>query len=420
MAGCCNGGSIANAADWLGFRGTIGNGIADAGESPPLTWDESHNVAWKIDLPGTGAGSPIVVDQSVLLNCAEALGQQRSLLCFDIVSGDLRWKRTVQVATAELTHKDNPYCGSTSVSDGHVVVTWHGTGGLHCYALNGQEMWSKDFGEVQHLWGYGNSPIIHDDCVILQSGVGERMFVAALQLSDGEVLWMREEPGGTTSATPADLWVGSWATPAIHDAGDDLLVICAQPTAVVALDRDTGAEVWRCEGLGADRGNLVYTSPIVARDCVVVMAGYKGPALAVRLGGMGNVTDTHRLWHVTNPNPQRIGSGVVVGEHIYIANADSGTLQCLELQSGQECWQARIAGGPHWASTILVGGLLYATNQSGVTRVIRPDPSGYQLVSENDIGQHVDATPAFANNRIYLRTAEQLWCIAELDKGDAP
>ncbi len=410
----CHGGSLkSQAGDWLGFRGPAANGIAMAGETPPQTWSATSNVAWKIKLPGTGAGSPIVVGQRVYLNCAEEFGKQRSLLCIDAGDGRQLWNRIVQVAQEELTHKDNPYCGSTPVSDGKVVVTWHGTGGLHAYSLTGEKLWSKQFGVIQHLWGYGNSPIVDDGRVILHSGVGERMFVAALRLSDGELLWEQEEPGGQTNATPDSPWVGSWTTPAILRKGETTQVICAFPTAVVALDSATGKEIWRCEGLAGENANLVYASPSVSNEFVVVMAGYKGPALAVRHGGRGNVTESHRVWLVTSKNPQRIGSGVIVGQHLYMANADAGTMQCLEVASGRECWRERIAGGPHWASTILAGGLLYATNQSGVTRVVRPDPRGFQLVAENEIGQSVNANPAFAGGRIYMRSVDQLWCIAE-------
>jgi outer membrane protein assembly factor BamB len=369
-------------------------------------------VAWKVDLPGTGAGSPIVVNDRVYLNYAEQYGKQRSLLCIDAQTGQPRWKRTVQVAKEELTHKDNPYCGSTPVSDGYLVVTWHGTGGLHAYTLDGDTVWSKDFGVIEHLWGYGNSPIIDRERVILHSGVGKRMFVAAFRLTDGEQLWMTEEPGGQTNATPDSKWVGSWATPIVLREQGRSQAICAMPTSVVALDCDTGTEVWRCDGLSGENSDLMYTSPLASNEFVVVMAGYKGPALAVRRGGTGNVTDSHRQWLVAHKNPQRIGSGVIVDQHLYIANADAGTLQCLETESGEECWHKRIAGGPHWASTILAGGLLYMTNRSGITRVVRPAPEGYQLVAENEIGQPVDATPAFSQNRIFIRSTQQLWCIS--------
>jgi outer membrane protein assembly factor BamB len=402
------------AGDWPAFRGPRGDGVAEQA-NPPRHWDPEKNVRWRVPLPGTGNGSPIVVKDQVFVTCATDLGRRRGLYCFDRADGRLRWDRTVAVATAELTHKDNPYCGTTPASDGRVVVVWHGTGGLHCYSLEGKPLWSRDFGEVRHLWGYGNSPVIHHDRVILHSGAGAAMFVAAVRLADGEVLWRFDEPGGQTNETPDGKLTGSWATPVVVPTGEGAQVICAMPTRVVALDPDTGRLAWSCQGLGSDRGDLVYASPAVGGETVVVLAGYMGPALGVRLGGTGDVTASHRAWHTTRPTPQRVGSGVIVNGHVYIGNADGGTIECLDLATGRQRWRQRVSGGPHWASTVSANGLLYTTNQSGTTRVFRPNPDRFEPVAENRLGEAVNATPAVSADEIFIRTEDRLYCIAGAD-----
>jgi outer membrane protein assembly factor BamB len=404
-------GSLACAGDWPAFRGPRGDGIAEQ-TNPPLHWSTEKNVQWHIALPGTGNGSPIVLKDSVLVACATELGQQRGLYCFERSTGRLRWRQTVPVAKIELTHKDSPYCASTPASDGKVVVVWHGTGGLHCYSLDGQPLWSRDFGEVRHLWGYGNSPVIHRDRVILHCGMGAAMFVVAVRLMDGTVLWRFQEPGGQTNETPDGKLTGSWATPLLTQVNGQPQIICAMPTRVVALDADKGQLVWSCQGLSSERGDLVYASPVVGESIVVVMAGYMGPAVGIRLDGSGDVTRTHRIWHTPEPAPQRIGSGVVVNNHIYLANADAGTIQCLELHTGKQRWRQRVSGGPHWASTLYANGLLYATNQEGITRIFRPNPDRFELVAENRLEATINATPAFADNQIFLRTEQHLYCIA--------
>jgi outer membrane protein assembly factor BamB len=414
LLGLLLGPSPVAAADWPAFRGPRGDGVAESA-NPPLHWGLERNVRWRVALPGTGNGSPIVVNDHVLLTCATDLGRRRGLCCFDRATGRLRWQQTVAVAQIELTHKDNPYAATTPASDGQVVVVWHGTGGLHCYSLEGQPRWSRDFGEVRHLWGYGNSPIIHRDRVILQCGTGATLFVAAVRLADGEILWRFEEPGGQTNETPDGKLTGSWSTPVVARVGEDERVICALPTRVVALDPDAGRLVWSCQGLGSERGDLVYASPLVGGQMAVVMAGYMGPALGVRLGGSGDVTRTHRVWHTTQPTPQRVGSGVVVNGQIYIANADGGTIECLDLPTGKQRWRQRVSGGPHWASTVFANGLLYATNQSGTTRVVRPNPQRFELVAENRLGATVNATPAFSGDQVFIRTADHLYCIAGTD-----
>ncbi len=406
--------ALAYAGDWPAFRGPRGDGVAEQ-THPPLHWSPEKNVQWRVRLPGTGNGSPIVVNHHVLLTCATDLGQHRGLYCFDRTTGRLHWQQTVPLSKIELTHKDNPYCATTPASDGQVVVVWHGTAGLHCYSLEGRQLWSRAFGEVRHLWGYGNSPLIYQDRVILHCGTGAAMFVVAVRLADGAVLWRFEEPGGQSNETPDGKLTGSWATPVIAPGAGEAQILCAMPTRIVALDPDTGRLVWSCQGLGSERGNLVYASPMVGEGIAVVMAGYMGPALGVRLDGLGDVTQTHRVWQVTEPTPQRIGSGVVVHNHIYIANADGGTIQCLELHTGKQCWRQRVRGGPHWASTVYAKGLLYATNQSGITRVFRPNPQRFELVAENHLDATINATPAFADTQVFLRTDEHLYCIARTD-----
>jgi outer membrane protein assembly factor BamB len=403
----------AAAGDWPAFRGPRGDGIAGRA-TPPLHWGPERNVRWRVPVPGTGNGSPVVVGDSVYLAFANDLGRARGLACFDRADGRLRWHRTVAVAQAELTHKSNPYAASTPAVDGRAVVVWHGTGGLHCYSPDGAPLWSRDFGPAHHLWGYGNSPVPYHDRVILHCGTGAAHFVAAVRLADGADVWRFDEPGGQSNATPEGKLTGSWATPVVARVGDRDQLVCAMPTRVVALDADTGRPVWTCRGLGGDRGDLVYASPVVADGIAVVTAGYMGPAVGVRLGGTGDVTDTHRAWRTAASAPQRVGSGVAVGDCVYVANADGGSIECLDLRTGRRRWRERVRGGPHWASTVLADGLLFATNQGGTIRVVRPNPDRFELVAENHLGATVNATPAFAGGEVFIRTDDHLYCIAAL------
>jgi outer membrane protein assembly factor BamB len=406
------------AGEWPAFRGPRGDGVA-LDEQPPLHWKVDENIRWRVPVPGTGNGSPIVVDGRVFLNAAQDLGQRRTLHCFDADDGRALWQQTVEVGAIEFTHIDNPYCGSTPASNGEVVVTWHGTGGLHCYTMDGRPLWDRDFGEIRHLWGYGTSPVIDGERVYVHSGACPNIFIAAVRLSDGELLWKTAEPGGQSNETPDGDLTGSWCTPVLVDAGGRRQLICAMPTAAVSYDPESGDVLWRCEGLATNRGKLVYASPLVANDLAVFMAGYMGPAMAVRLDGTGDVTASHRVWYVEKRNPQRVGSGVVVGDFIYLGNADGGTIQCLELATGKERWRQRVRGGPHWASTVYAGGRLYATNQSGITRVFAPNPQRFELLSENTLDETVHATLAVSNGRLFIRTEENLYCIHDGESDDA-
>jgi hypothetical protein len=139
-------------------------------------------------------------------------------------------------------------------------------------------------------------------------------------------------------------------------------------------------------------------------------AGYHGPALAVKLGGRGDITKD-RLWLHDKKVPQRIGSGVIVGEHIYIQN-DSGLPQCFELKTGKEVWRVeQRVGGGCWGSMVAAGDRLYVTNQAGDTLVFRASPK-YELLATNRLGERTNASIAVSDGELFIRTFKHLWCIS--------
>jgi len=399
----------AQAGDWPAFRGPLGNGVSDEKQAP-TNWGPEENVKWKTALPGPGNGSPIVSNGRVFLAGANEGGSERSLLCFDRETGDRLWERIVTFESDEKTHKTNPYCGSTPVSDGSRVVVWHGSAGLYCYDLEGQELWSRQLGEVGHMWGYGSSPVLYNDAIILNFGPGVETFMTSISLDDGSIRWKTDEPGGANDGS--ERMVGSWSTPVIaHFDGADQ-IICSMPTRVVAYEPNAGDVLWTCDGLSSPRGDLAYSSISVAGNLVVAMGGYKGPALAVRLGGSGDVTESRRLWHIEKKQPQRIGSGVVVGEHLFIANAGPDTAQCIELETGEVIWSERL-GANAWGSVVKAGNKLYVTTQDGNTTVFRPNSKEFESVAVNSLEEPSNSTPAISDGEIFLRTEAALYCIAD-------
>jgi outer membrane protein assembly factor BamB len=395
------------AGDWPCFRGPTHNGYSSE-KNVPVEWNLKDNVKWKIELPGTGNGSPIVVGDRVLLAIAQDEGAKRGLYCYDAATGKLQWSHDVAYETAEITHKTNPYCGSTPASDGKRVVVWHGSAGVFCYSLDGKELWNRDLGTFRHIWGYGSSPILHDGKVYLNCGPGKRSFVTALDLETGKTVWQVDDPKGNDGDVGGN-WTGSWATPVLAKVEGKTQVVVSLPGRVQAFDPATGDELWKVEGLG----KLAYIDTLVGDGYGVAMSGYHGPAIGFKLGGSGDMTNTNRLWHATEKNPQRIGSGIVLGERLFMVN-EQAIVQCLDMKTGKEIWKDRMPnGGTYWASLVYVDGRLYATNKSGKITVLAPNPEKLEILAENQVGEGSNATPAFANGEIFHRTFGSLMCIVK-------
>ena len=400
------------ASDWPMFRGPEGNGISSE-KNVPLSWSADKNVKWKFNLPANGNGSPIVSNGRVFLVSADKEGTKRSLLCLDRKTGKQLWEQTVSFDKEMVTHKTNPFGSTTPAADDERVVVWHSSAGLYCYDFEGKELWKRDLGEFRHMWGYGSSPILHNGKIFLNCSPGANVFVTAIDLDTGKTLWKTDEPQkGNGEYNENKKYMGSWATPVITNVAGAEQVICCMSTRVNAYDPQSGKIIWSCEGLSGKKGDLAYSSPVVAGDISVVSAGFGGPTMGFKLGGVGNVTDKNRLWR-EEKSPQRIGSGVFIDGYLYQANAGPNTFQCIDPKSGKVLWQERSGGPAHWGSMVYAGSHIFVTNQSGTTFVIKPNPEKLEIVSKNTIDERSNSTPAISDGDIFLRTFNNVYCIGK-------
>lgn len=399
--------------DWPAFRGPRGDGTSPT-ETVPLHWSATENIRWHRELPTPSNGSPVVSAGAVFVTTSQDKdGLGRTLYCLDRGDGQIRWARSVKHPEKMPTHKTNPYCGSTPAADGQRVVVWHGSAGLYCYDFDGGELWGRDLGQFEHMWGYGTSPVIFDGMVIMHCSPGKRNFLAALDLETGNTLWEVEEPYSGDGDRRADgQYMGSWSTPLLAEIDGQTQVICAQPTRISAFDPYTGKRIWYCEGNRGPKGDLAYSSPVLAGEVMVAVGGYQGPSIGLTPGGSGNVTESRRLWR-TEVNPQSIGTAVHVDGYLYRPNAGPSSVDCLDPRTGKSRWTERGTGKAHWGSIIYVGGHCYATDQDGTTLVFRPSPAKCEVVAMNKLDDPTNSTPAASEGELFMRTASGLWCISK-------
>lgn len=400
------------AGDWPAWRGPAGTGVSTE-KGLPTKWGREQNVKWHIALPERGNSTPIVLGDRVFVTQAVTKENWRGVMCFDRKDGSLVWKSGVTYSENEPTHGTNPYCSASPVTDGERVIVSYGSAGVACYDLDGKELWRRDLGLCHHIWGNAASPVIYGDLCILNFGPGERTFLIAMNKKNGETVWQVDEPGGMLGEDrKGETWVGSWSTPIVIQAGGRDELVMTFPHRVCGLDPSTGKEFWTCSGLG----RLVYTNPIYGDGVIVAMGGFGGPHLAVRPGGSGDVTATHRLWQSPQPK-QRIGSGVVHDGHAYILNED-GVAHAIDLKTGKTVWEERLTGQGtrSWGSMVLSEGKLFVINQSADTFVLKASPH-FELLAVNSLNEPTNSSPAVSNGEILIRTQRGLWCVGEKPSG---
>jgi outer membrane protein assembly factor BamB len=254
--------------------------------------------------------------------------------------------------------------------------------------------------------------VIYRDRVIQNCAPGDKAFVAAFDLADGRELWRVDEPTDGDGRKRADgAPMGTWSTPVVAKIDGRDQIVCSLPTRVAAYAPADGKIIWSSEGLRSDKGDLAYSSPVIQDGVCVALGGYSGAGIAFKLGGSGDITESNRIWRKPR-NPQSIGSGVIVDGYFYVPDAGPNTIRCLEVATGKEMWADRASGASHWGSIVLAEGRCYVTNQDGATVVFKPNPEKFELIARNELGEHSNSTPALSNGQIFLRTYENLYCIA--------
>jgi outer membrane protein assembly factor BamB len=183
----------AAAVNWPAWRGPDASGVSPD-KNLPLKWSTNENVRWRVALPGRGNSSPIVWENRVFVTQAVSADNRRTLMCFDRSNGKVLWQSGVTYTDREPTQRDNPYCAATPVTDGERVIASFGSAGLYCYDFEGKELWHREFGKMNHVFGNASSPILAGDLCVLNFGPDEKARLIAVNKRTGETAWEVEPP----------------------------------------------------------------------------------------------------------------------------------------------------------------------------------------------------------------------------------
>lgn len=401
--------------DWPRFRGPEGLGISEV-KGLPLEWSASENIVWKTDLPGPGASSPITYGDHIYATCYTGYGLRvqspgdesnlvRHLICMDRDSGDIVWNSRTPSRQGVSNYKSwialHGFASSTPVCDGERVYCFFGSSGVYAFDLSGEEQWNADVGQQTHGFGTGGSPVLHDNLLIVNASV-ESGSLVALDKQTGREVWRAE---GVRE---------SWNTPVMVDAGGHVELVVDTKDKLRAFDPATGRELWQCAGSQPPR--YLCPSPIVHNGIIYATHGSRGPLSAVRAGGSGDATNSHRLW-VQPKVASNVPSPVYHNSYIYSVREEGGVLSCVNVEDGEIVFQERLQPSPGriYASPLVADGKIYLVSRENGAYVLSAEPQFKQLahnVIEGD-DSIFNGSLVVSRGQLLMRSDKALYCIGE-------
>jgi outer membrane protein assembly factor BamB len=392
-----------------------------------VNWSESRNVRWKVEIPGRGHSSPIVLGDRVFVLAASPVGEARKpvfdsapgvhdsvpvthrhrymALAYRRSDGKQLWERTLR---EEWPHEGGHQTGSplsnSPVTDGEHLFAFLGSRGLYCLTLEGGVVWEKDLGKMQtlHAHGEGSSPVVWGDRLVVNWDHEGASALYCFNKRTGEVFWKVARDEKT-----------SWSTPLVVEHGGRMQVVVSATHRIRGYDLVTGDLIWECAGLTDN----VVASPVHYQGIVIAGNSYYTQAMvAIRLAGAkGDVTgSTNVLWSIHRLTPY-VSSPVIYSDTLYFLRHNQNILSRFDPAAGTPRGDALRLEGIRdfiFSSPVGAAGRIYVTGRDGTTVVLRHDRQN-AILAVNRLDDSFSATAALADRELYLRGERFLYCIAE-------
>jgi outer membrane protein assembly factor BamB len=395
------------ANNWPNWRGPTFNGVAE-GTGYPIEWSATKNVAWKVELPGKGSSTPVVWGDQIFLTCGD--NGKNALLAFSR-QGKEQWRIKIGNERPGKNKKasgSNPSC----VTDGQHVFAYFKSGDLACVDLTGKIIWQTNlqdkYGEDTLWWDLGTSPVLTKAyCIVAVMQTGPS-YLVAFEKESGKVAWKQDR-----NLDAPEEAAQSYSTPVVLNEGGREMLVVLGADHVTAHEAANGQEIWRVGGLNPT-GHKYFrsiASPVVHQRIVIAPYARMETVTAIKLGGRGDVTQSHVLW-TKHGNGSDVPTPTAADGRVYVLN-DRGTLSCLDITTGQEIWsgQPEKHRSGFSSSPILADGKIYITREDGKTFVLAQGDE-FKVLAANELdGTQTVATPTFIDGHILIRTDTHLYCI---------
>ena len=389
--------------DWPWWRGTDLTGIASADQHPPVKWSDTENVVWSAPVPGRSHGSPIVVGEQVVLTAADAERNVQSVLCFDRTTGKRLWETIVHEGGLDVKNNEKSSMASASAAcDGkRYFVNFLNGDSVYMTALDrdGGKLWQTKLSKYINHQGFGSSPLLYKDLVIGVSDNKGGGAIVAMNRATGAIVWKKDRPAKPNYPSPVIFNVG----------GKDQLFLTGCDL-VTSLNPLTGETFWEVEGATTE----CVTTTVTDGKHIYTSGGYPKNHVSAIVADDGS---GKMAWE--NPTRSYVPSLLSRDGYLF-AVMDAGIAMCWKSDTGKEVWKGRL-GGTFSSSPVMVGDLIYASNEEGETYIFKASAEKLQIVATNILGTSVFSTPAICGSRLYNRVAvdkdgkrqEFLFCIGE-------
>ncbi|MEM7310220.1 MAG: PQQ-binding-like beta-propeller repeat protein [Planctomycetota bacterium] len=402
----------AQEAAWPAWRGPSGNGLAAADAQPPLTFSEEHNVRWRVELPGLGASTPVVLGDRLYLTCglpesgAKIEGgevprpprepHRLLVLAYDRATGEELWRtQVVDAAPHEKLHATSSLASASMSTDGQRLFASFGSHGIYALDLDGEVLWSRDLGRMTTAaeFGEGATPLLASGLVVVPWDHEGQSALIALDAESGEERWRR----------PRDC-DSSWGSPALAPGSDGAHVIASGSDATHAYALADGEPSWSQGGMSKNPVN----SPTVVGDLVYVLNSYKGNVIQALRSETGEVAWSYSKAASYVPNP------IVVDGLFFFLRNSGGVLNCLDAATGEEHFAGERLDGVRTihASPVAAAGRLYFASREGTVVVLRAG-SEFEQLANNELDDCFDASPVIVGDELFLRGRRYLYCLRE-------
>jgi outer membrane protein assembly factor BamB len=397
-----------SADNWPRFRGPNGTGVAND-KDVPVTWDQRSGVLWKVPIPGVGHSSPVVWGERLFAQSAPPSGKGRMLLCLSARDGSQLWSRSV--AGEKANHKIHPkssLASSTPATDGErvYIAFWDGREiVLASYDLDGKPGWSRRLGAFKSQHGAGASPIVYQDKVYFANDQDEASTFYAFDARTGKTVWQKERPAYRACYSAPFL---------LERAGHRPELLVVSTMAITSYEPHSGRENWNYKWKFSAKMPLRTTGSAIYHDGMLFCCSGDGGGdrhmIALNLEGVGPRTKVSLAWENKKDFPY-VPTLLARDGYLYFVN-DKGMAGCYHAKTGKRVWFERLDDGNFTSSPVLIDGKMYIGSEEGNVYVIAAEPA-FRLLAKNPVGELVRATPAVADNRLFVRGQRHLFCIGK-------